>query len=286
MAEEAKRPDSWEDTRARYPRWPRWLLWALGIEWGMEWAVYVLHRWAFVEFLQLAASFSIAVGAISYVRGGEQRRQAAEDARKARHYQAWQVINSAHGRGGSGARADALHDLHRDSVSLAGVVLTRAALTDLRLENAQLEDARLDSTSIRRAFFDRSIMDRVNFQAARITEATFEKSQLSNANFQDAQLLIVEFSMADLTGADLRRAHLSRVYLRGARLDWADMRGATVRNVSGLKMVAGMWGANVYGVRGDDAFVRFAIDSLLAVSVESDSVWERMKNDALGDRSR
>lgn len=55
-------------------------------------------------------------------------RAAAELARKAANYQAWQVVNTAQGKGGSGGRTDALEDLARNGVSLAGVRLDDAWL--------------------------------------------------------------------------------------------------------------------------------------------------------------
>ena len=45
----------------------------------------------------------------------------SKDRIKQKHYQAWQVINSAQGKGGSGGRIDALEELHADGVPLVGV---------------------------------------------------------------------------------------------------------------------------------------------------------------------
>jgi hypothetical protein len=57
---------------------------------------------------------------------------------KQKHYQAWQVINSAQGKGGSGGRIDALEELHRDAVPLVGVDVSDAFLQGVDLNGANL----------------------------------------------------------------------------------------------------------------------------------------------------
>lgn len=66
----------------------------------------MLGRWAFLDVLGHTGRFAILVAVISYIWGIEGRQ-------KERHYQAWQVINAAQGKPGSGGRIDALKDLKK-----------------------------------------------------------------------------------------------------------------------------------------------------------------------------
>ena len=45
----------------------------------------------------------------------------APDRKKQKHYQAWQVINTAQGKGGSGGRIEAMQELNADKIPLVGV---------------------------------------------------------------------------------------------------------------------------------------------------------------------
>src|ERR671923_1820524 len=87
---------------------------------------------------------------------GRGERKAAEAAaaavaRKAANYQAWQVVNTAQGKGGSGGRIDALQDLVRNGVSLAGVQLDGAWLERLEIPGGDLRRASLRAANLRGA---------------------------------------------------------------------------------------------------------------------------------------
>lgn len=69
-------------------------------------------------------------------------RAAAALARKAANYQAWQVVDTVQGKGGSGGRIDALQDLVANGVSLAGVRLDGAWLEGIQLEGAKIAGVR------------------------------------------------------------------------------------------------------------------------------------------------
>src|SRR5437867_1787758 len=79
------------------------------------WAFWLQQSWAGAELLALLfAAYQL------WARRGERRRAeaaAAVEARKASNYQAWTVVNSAQGKGGSGGRIDALQDLNGNGVS-------------------------------------------------------------------------------------------------------------------------------------------------------------------------
>jgi uncharacterized protein YjbI with pentapeptide repeats len=71
------------------------------------------------------------VAVIFYFADGPNRR-------KQKHYQAWQVINTAQGKGGSGGRVEALQELLADGVSLIGIDVSDAFLRNVELNGAQL----------------------------------------------------------------------------------------------------------------------------------------------------
>jgi hypothetical protein len=112
------------------------------------------------------------------------------------HYQAWQVINGAQGKGGDGGRTLALRDLSKSGVPLRGVNLDGASLDGLKLaKGANLirltaRTARVDTASIVRADF---------------TYADFTGARLNFNTFVDCK-----FIKADFTGAKLHRSDLSR----------------------------------------------------------------------------
>ena len=121
------RPKDWRAVLRSTPH--RWLVPLLYLDWLTDWAAYLLSRTAFLEFLEYCGSFSILVAVVFYFVDAPQRT-------KLKHYQAWQVINTAQGKGGSGGRTDALHELNQDHVPLVGVDLSDAFLQNLDLQKA------------------------------------------------------------------------------------------------------------------------------------------------------
>jgi hypothetical protein len=146
-------------------------------------------------------------------------RAAAELARKAANYQAWQVVNTAQGKGGSGGRIDALQDLVHNDVSLAGVRLDGAWLDGITIPGAKLERASLRDAILRGA-------------------------NLRGANLQGADL-----TGADLTGADLRDAILKRSTVAKAMISAADLEGADLSELRDWEAVASVSYARILGVR-------------------------------------
>jgi hypothetical protein len=74
------------------------------LEWCWDWAAWALNNWAFVEVLERLGSFSVLVAVVFYfAESGKRTRQG--------YYQAWMVINTAQGKGGSGGRIEALQHL-------------------------------------------------------------------------------------------------------------------------------------------------------------------------------
>ena len=147
---EAKaRPEPWREWRGVNPALWKWPF--LLFEWLCEWGVYWLRRWAFVEFLELVGRLAILWSIVSFALT---YRVTQEAQFKAKHYQAWQLINSGHGQSGSGGRIDALQDLAKDKVSLAAVDLSGATLTRINLPRADLREADLEGTNLKGANLD------------------------------------------------------------------------------------------------------------------------------------
>ncbi len=262
MPEQRKRPESWRVRRADVPRWSRPFHAA---EWAIECMVYRLSRWAFLEFLGYVGRFvivvSIASAAYSYVF---KRSEQLENLRKQKHYQAWQVINSAEGKGGSGGRIDALQDLVRDGVSLMGVNLEAAWLIGADLQNADLRYANLY-----RAVLESAILKDADLTRARFSYLSY--ADLSDANLTGASLGGAHLYRADLTGANLHRANLSYADLSDANLNHARI----WRSIVSIKF------ANVHDVKNaPEGFLAWA-DSMGAVSIAFSHEWEAMVDSVL-----
>jgi hypothetical protein len=75
------------------------------VEWWLSWVAYLLSNWAFLEVLEYAGTFSILVVLVLYFIERPDRI-------KQKDYQAWQAINTAQGKGGSGGRIEALEELN------------------------------------------------------------------------------------------------------------------------------------------------------------------------------
>ena len=124
-----ERPATWNSLTNRMKR--RWLIPFIAFEWIWDWTAYLLSCWSFLEVLDYLGRFSILVAVVFYFSESGNRI-------KQRHYQAWQVINTAQGKGGSGGRIEALQELNADKVPLVGVDVSSAFLQGLKLERANL----------------------------------------------------------------------------------------------------------------------------------------------------
>lgn len=183
-----------------------------------------------VNFVRLVEVLVLLAGVYQlWARRGDRRRaeeDAARLARKTANYEAWQVINSAQGKGGSGGRVDALQDLIQNGISLAGV----------RLDGAWLEGAVLASGQLRYAS-----LREANLHGADLKEANLEGADLTDAN---------------LTSADLRGAHLKNAILGGAQLGTADLRGADLTGIREWQAIKSASYLNIDEVRNAPANFR------------------------------
>src|SRR3974377_36883 len=98
-----KRRESWGERRAQVsPGWMKPFWW---MEYQIEWCAYLLSNWTFLEVLEYLSSFGVLIAVVFYfAESGDRLKQ--------KHYQAWQVINTAQGKGGNGGRIDALQELN------------------------------------------------------------------------------------------------------------------------------------------------------------------------------
>ena len=218
------RPESWHTLKARVR--PRWLLPFFAFEWVSEWAAFGLGNWRFLEVLEYMSSFSVLVAVIFYFSESGNRT-------KQRHYQAWQVINTAQGRGGSGGRIDALQELNEDRVPLVGVDMSRAFLEGLNLRHARLVRSDFSSADLRD-----SDLQEVDFDDATLQSANFRDANLRNASFQEADLTDVELLGSKLAGAIFDDADLERADLRYADLKdihWRKIKNIKAANVAHVK---------------------------------------------------
>ena len=230
-----ERPDSWNSLRSRMKR--RWLLPFIAFEWIWDWIAFLLSCWSFLEVLDYLGSFSILVAVIFYFTESGNRI-------KQRHYQAWQVINTAQGKGGSGGRIEALQELNADGVPLVGVDVSSAFLQGLTLERANLLRADFSGADLRHSD---------------LKSADFTDANLHFTNFRESNLESASFQSADMTDADLWGCNLT-----GARLDDADISGADLRHVElrniQWRQLKKVTGANISEVKDPpEGFVEWAL---------------------------
>jgi hypothetical protein len=230
-----EKPAGWKEWRSMRVH-HRWAMPFAVVDYGLEWAAYALSNWTFLEVLDYLGRLGVLVAVIFYFAGSRDRL-------KLRHYQAWQVVDLAEGKGGNGGRIEALEELNRDGVSLVGVNLASAFLMGVRLPKAKLARANFEAADAR---------------IADLTGANVSDASLRGANFRGARLEGASFvgsvlNDADFTGAELKNADLTGASLENADLRDADWQGAKWGSLQSVK------GANVLGVKNAAAFVEWAL---------------------------
>ena len=215
----------------------KWTLPFIALEWIWEWVAFALSNWTFLEVLEYLGSFSVLVAVILYF-------SESGDRIKQRHYQAWQVINTAQGKGGSGGRIEALQELNEDKVPLVGVDVSSAFLQGVHLKSANLLRSNFSAADLRNSD---------------LSHCNFTLANLGSANFRGAILDHTTFAQADLRNADLNGSSLADADLSGAILDDADLRSGDLSNVQwqNLKSIVR---ANIAGIRNaPQGFVEWAM---------------------------
>ena len=222
------RPESWEAWRGQVTQ--KWAVPFAIVEYGLEWAAYALGNWRFLEVLEYLGRFGVLVAVIFYfAESGDRVKQ--------RHYQAWQVVDLAEGKGGNGGRMEALEELNRDGVSLVGVNLASAFLMGVRLPKAKLSRANFDAADARNAE-----LPGANVSDASLRSANFRGARLEGASFAGSVLSDVDFVGANLKNTDLTGANLENADLRTAEMDgvkWGSLQSVKGANMQGVKNAAG-----------------------------------------------
>jgi hypothetical protein len=244
-----RRPESCKSRlqRAKY----KWLLPFFALEWVWDWLSYLLGNWAFLDVIEYLGTFSILFGVILYfAESGDRDKQ--------KHYQAWQVINTAQGKGGSGGRKEALQELAADHIDLVGVDVSDAFLQGVRLSGANLARANLRAADVRAAVFEQADLEYADLTSANLRGGSLAKANLQYAVFTDGDLNGCNLSEADCEDTDFSRVDLRNCELKN--LKW--------KGIKELKL------ANVFGVRDvPDGFMAWARQHG-AVAIESDAEWQ------------
>src|SRR6266568_9666394 len=202
-----RRPEKWATLVAGLKH--RWMVPFRAFEWIWEWVAYALSHWSFLEVLEYLGTLSVLIAVVFYF-------SESGDRVKARHYQAWQVINTAQGKGGSGGRIEALQELNEDKVPLVGVDVSSSFLQGLKLEHANLLRANFSAADLR---------------GSNLAESDFTLADLHSANFRNSNLKDATFEEANMQGVDLFGSNLTGVKLDGADLGGADLTFADLRNI-------------------------------------------------------
>jgi hypothetical protein len=245
------RPAPWAKFRESIRR--RWLAPFYWLEWIWEWIAFALSNWAFLEVLEYAGRLSLLIGVIFYF-------YEAPDRKKQKHYQAWQVINTAQGKGGSGGRIEALQELNRDRVPLVGVNVATAFMMGIRLPNAPLIRANFDAADLR---------------GCDLRSANLESASLESANLRSCDLRGVNLENASLTDADFGDANLARAHFEGADLSRVNLRNSDLNEIH-WKGITSIKLANIFQVKNaPPGFVEWATANG-AVSLASDEEWFKL----------
>lgn len=285
-----EQPPRWSERRSGLHS--RWQVPLHRLEWAFEWLNYGISRWAFVAFLDQVARFSVLAVVIVWIAG-------AGDRRRERHYQAWQTISAAQGKGGDLGRSIALRDLVASDVDMTGVDLTGAVLWEIELPGVDMPWGILDSVTCTGCDFSRASMSLARFRGAWLDRSDFRNAMLNQTDFLQAQAVKVDFSGARLSLARFARASLRETIFRGASLTGAildsaavggvdltgaDLRSASLGRVRRWREISSLQGANVHGVLDPpDGFLAWAVDSMGAVVAHSLDEWRQEVGDLLTD---
>ena len=183
------------------------------------------------EIVQSVDALSMVVALILFIKE-------APDRRKQFHYQAWSIVDAAHGVKVSYARILALQDLNEDGVSLRGVDaigaelidinLLRANLSETKLSEADLSNANLSHANLNNANLSQAKLSGANLSDANLSFARLSQVNLSSANLSGANLICADLSNANMSGVNLTNASLSGTNLNSAYLSGANLKGAKV----------------------------------------------------------
>jgi hypothetical protein len=219
-----EKPAAWTERRPKIAK--GWLVPFAWLEHKMDWMAYLLAHWSLLKVLGYLESFGVLIAVIFYF-------SESGDRLKQKHYQAWQVINSAQGKGGNGGRIDALEVLNADGVPLVGVDLSSAFLVGIQLPKANLNRADFEGADARKAQMAGASIDDASLQNANFRDANLQGSSLQGSRLDDADLSGANFESADLSGVSLENSDLRNVDLKGVK--WTDLKTIQGAEICGVK---------------------------------------------------
>jgi uncharacterized protein YjbI with pentapeptide repeats len=237
-------PLTWNQWKAQHGHWAELLF----FEWASEWIVHWSRSWEFVKVLELSGKLTLLVAAISWVLESGSREEARQDALKAKHYRAWELINSAQNSPGDAGRRDALLDLNKDHISLSGANLSKVFLPYISLPEVDLSRAKLVEVDFSGACLAKSKLKFANFNKASLVNSRLYEADLTGASLIEAQLNWAKLDGAILLNAKLDRANLRKATLRGVYLPKASLVGAILTEAD-LTNAEGLEQANLSGAR-------------------------------------
>jgi hypothetical protein len=224
VREEKRPPETWQQRRESVRH--GWALPFHAVEWAFDWTAYGLSRWAFLEVLEYLGIFSVLIAVIFYfAESGDRRKQ--------KHYQAWQVINTAQGKGGSGGRIEALQELNQDHQPLVGLDAPGAFLQGVQLSGANLLRCNLEATDLRDSHLAGADLEYANLRSANFRSGDLRRANLRDADLQDGDLVGANLAQTDLAGADLENADLRNIDLAGAL--WREIKSIENANIFGVR---------------------------------------------------
>ena len=210
--------------------------------WLIEWVAYWLSGFALLklgEQIGKLGKLGIIIVVIAYLYPGcDQRKQAAEDSKKNRHYIAWQTINSAVGKPGNAGRSDALQDLNSDGVSLAGVNLSGGVVFEsgLNLANAMMSGADFTDAKFRFPNFASATLTRCNFTNVAILGGNFQNVNLRSAMLINSRISVCDFRTIALPSTPFagisRFTSFDNAIVSGTRFSLCDFVGVDLGRVN------------------------------------------------------
>ena len=205
---------------------PAWLLPFLATEWSFAWLACALSNWSFLDVLEYLGSFSVLVAVVFYF-------SESGDRIKQKHYQAWQVINTAQHMGGSGGRIEALAELNADGVPLVGVDVSSAFLQGVQLPGARLLRANFTSADARNSNLEAADLSYATLNGANFRQSNLQHTSLMSANLADGDFCGARFGGANLSDATLDAADLGNADLSG--IQWQHIKSVKKTNLAGAK---------------------------------------------------
>ena len=205
--------------------------------------------------LNSAETFSILLALWLFFLETPDRTQQAQ-------YEAWQVVDAAHGLKTSYARIQALQDLNEDQIPMKGLSAVEADLRNINLKGADLRNADFSGA---------------DFRGANLSNADLSNANLTDANFSNANLANTRLSSSNLTATNFVEANLSNV----------DFVGAVLINTNFVRtnLERAYFGDNSFiKTNLKDANIKktkfFGVENLSAAQIKSASHWQDAIYDA------